>query len=263
MMCPLADHFSHLLTRIFLKMNNYRYPHEMNGPDAKGIALFHRPPSFSEWITLLSNSEKKKTPTSWKISLSVMGCCFLVILVLLLAHEMNWWSRELLSNASLICLLIMWITWIVVTLWDVWKLIRSLTSPSKFMAQQLDRQYFRERDLVARFRAIPNAVLIGQYRRLDAYLIVWEKWLDIARIFGLLGTALVLMLKGDALGLPMAVRQYAEIYVSATVIGVLSGALIVRTGIRDLQQILAALKTISAQKEGKRSRSERKATSES
>ena len=235
----------------------------MNRPDVNQIVLFHRPPNFSEWITLLSNKEKKKTPTSWKISLSILGGCFLVILVLLLALRMNWWNRELLSNASLICLLTMWITWIVVTLWDVWKVIRSLTGPSKFMALQLDRQYARERDLVARFGAIPHAVLIGQHRRLEDYLTVWEKWLDVARIFGLLGTALVLMLKGDALGIPVAVRQYAEIYVSAAVIGVLCGALIIRTGIRDLQQILAALKTISSQKEGRNARSDRKVKSKS
>ena len=214
------------------------------------VDRYRIPPNFSEWVMLLKDESPIKNKKSKWILFFVYVSCIVFVLLFWLALKMDWLGRETFRILFLTCVIVMWMSWIFLTLWEIWKSIDYIFKPTQFLAGQLDREYARERSLVFRFRAIPRSVLKSQEARLDAYISVWEKWLDIARIFSLLGTALLVLLRGNVFDLPAHYRETSEIFASIFVIGVLVGAIVVKAGLRNLHQVLSALKILSVQGNG-------------
>jgi hypothetical protein len=110
------------------------------------------------------------------------------------------------------------------------------------IASKVDGEYAQEAELAARLERLPSKSLKECLTRLESHVAALEKWIDVARIICLLGPAAVVLVNLGYFKLPVPVHDYVQIVVSAAVVGVLFGAVQLRSGLLPFQRVGFALK---------------------
>ncbi|HZV63361.1 MAG TPA: hypothetical protein VFG03_00410 [Telluria sp.] len=151
-----------------------------------------------------------------------------------------------LPETAKILALVSWALYLVIWIGElVADMIRNrdiMLNPAGVIARQLDAQYLQEVELVERLDLIPLSVIDARLGRVEAQLAALEKWIDVTRLFWLIGPAAVLLAKVGPLQLPATGQELVQAVAAALVIGTAAGAVSMRSGIRKLQRIACVLK---------------------
>lgn len=209
--------------------------------------FFRHLPSTEEFLDLLkmpelqSRWDKRNRLLTWVMLLAIVAvaaCWGLIELGLIPKRPGAWVALGSLS--------VVMIAWIVAVVVDVLRTVPSLRDPAKEMATQFDLECRIENEILPKLRLLPVEVLAERHRRLEWQLARWEKWLDVARLMGMLGP-LVIFVGNGLLGRSVwsHMGMTLELFVSAALTGMLIGAISLRAGIRRLQRVSYVLRRAS------------------
>ena len=161
-----------------------------------------------------------------------------------------WLPKQGTGLVGLSFLSIALLAWIVSVVTDIAQGAGTLLNPAKELAEQFDRDVAMERQLLPCLQAIPAAILMARHQKLELQLFAWEKWLDIARLMGLLGPPLIFIGKATFGRLISSGDVWnIEIIVSAFLTGVLIGSISFRSGMKRLHRVSSLLKHAGEQRQ--------------
>jgi hypothetical protein len=211
--------------------------------------MYHRMPSTHELLDLL---KLPKRLTAWdkrnRILTWVMAGGFFVMFVCWALVRYDLVEKRPTALVAFSSLGVTAIAWVLIVFIDVLRAVPSLLDPATEMAIQFDLEFEIENQLVPLFRSIPAAIVLARHERLEWQLARWEKWLDVARLMGMLGPPLIFVGNGLVGKSMMAsLSPSLEVYVSAALTGMLVGAIALRSGIRRLQWVSYLLKRAGEQ----------------
>lgn len=207
------------------------------------VIMYKQLPTTRALSQALKPSKKMSGTAKFNRILTItMICGVIAIAIAWLSIEWNWTSKKVTGYAAISSLGIIFIAWSISILIDLIQSIGMFSNPSGELADQFDNDVEIEHQLISKFRAIPPHILLSRHHRLELQLSVWEKWLDTARLMGLLGPPLIFMGK-EYLGTLGTMR--VETMIAATLTGVLIGAILMRSGMRRLQRVSYLLKRAS------------------
>jgi len=214
-----------------------------------GKIIYKRLPPTSDLVELLTLPRKKTRWYKWnRILLRVIILAFIAMIICVGLIKSDWLPKHEAGLLSISFMGIAIFAWLASVLIDIVQSGGTLLKPAKELAEQFDRDMARETQLLPSLQAIPVAVLTARHQRLESQLQAWEKWLDAARLMGLLGPPFIFLGKGIFGNIiPLNGAWIIEVFVSAFLTGVLLGAISFRSGMKSLHRVSSLLKRSSEQ----------------
>ncbi len=113
-------------------------------------------------------------------------------------------------------------------------------NPAKILTRDLDVEHSRERFLARQLVNFGGEVLATRLNRLESQLHVHEKWIDITRLVGLLGPAMLFATK--YIGWEGPIQDTIQWIGGAFLSGSILGSILLRSGLRRMQRVGFVLK---------------------
>lgn len=207
-------------------------------------------PTTRELVGKLKRPKASTKEAKWnRVLLIVM--LFGAIVIAVAWAMVKWWDwmpTRPTGYVAISAIGVVLFAWLISVVIDGIQIIKIAANPAGDLADQFDCDTAMEKELLWNFRAIPAHVLQTRHLRLEWQLLVWDKWLDAARLTGLLGPPFIFVAKGIFGSLGVAIVPLnIEILVSAALTGVFIGALSMRSGMRRLHRVSYLLKRASEQ----------------
>lgn len=175
--------------------------------------------------------------------LLVMGLLILVIVALMFLLRAPYAESAAFVALTFVCIVL--VLWIIFCLLEIFFGIGNLFNFDQKFGDKLDEKCTLELELLNNFRAIPRGVLLSRHNRLELEMSIWEKWLDVARLFGLL-LPLSIIVGKIYLNTEWFVK--IEVLLAAFLIGVILGAVMIRSVLKKLHRVSYLLKSAGEQR---------------
>jgi hypothetical protein len=194
--------------------------------------------TFSDVLKALPVAETGQTIWVRRLFIGLIFCVIMFVLLMTLGW---YFSSPFLVFAGYILIVLALVCWVGQMALGLWELHKMTRDAAGWIGSRLDKRYEEERVIAASLAENQLSELKGMTVRIDAEVLMQEKWLEVIKPFSILVPAVLIIATSKYFDLPAGVQNFLQLAGAALIAGLGLGAVSIYSALFKLRRVSSAL----------------------